>query len=77
VLHNIKTYDRRKTGVGRMGVLRLTGPIAYTLAIQKVIGLYQYRKINSEDAGLIYHALGSRPNEFSRHYSTLDDDIVL
>lgn len=33
VLGNIRNYSRERFGTGRMGVLRVTGPIAYSLAI--------------------------------------------
>jgi hypothetical protein len=77
VLCNIAHYDRDVHRVGKIGVLNVTGPIAYSLAIQKIIGLYPHRIIDSEKAGLIYNAAGARPTAFATHYSKLEENIIL
>ena len=36
VSQNIETYNPSRNGVGHLGVMRTTGPIAYTLAIERI-----------------------------------------
>ena len=54
VLFNIKHYDKKIMGVGKIGVLRLSGPIIYTQTIFSMLGKYKYRIINSRKQGLVY-----------------------
>jgi inositol phosphorylceramide mannosyltransferase catalytic subunit len=77
VLHNIRHYNKKTFGVGKMGTLRVTGPIAYTLAIHKVLDLSPYRKIDSFGSGLVYKMFNSRVQTFMPHYSSLDEDIII
>ena len=46
VLENVRSYNPFVSGTGRRGVLRTTGPIAYTLAIAPVIELYPHRIVD-------------------------------
>lgn len=77
VLDNIDRYLPWKQGVGKMGVLRTTGPIAYTLAINDVEA--PHRRIAHEgEIGLVY-SIGGEYNHlsaFKRHYSTLNSYVV-
>lgn len=75
VIRNIFLYRRDTFGVGREGVLRTTGPIPYTLAIQAIIDQQKYRFIKSESDGLIYQAIRSPTTGF--HYSVLSEDVIL
>jgi mannosyltransferase OCH1-like enzyme len=43
VLHNIENYHPVHSGVGQAGVIRTTGPIAYTQAIRPLLSHHQYR----------------------------------
>jgi hypothetical protein len=55
VCKNIENYDPRRDGVGLRGVLRLTGPIAYTLSIQPLLDSGDYRLGDVvDDFGFIY-----------------------
>jgi mannosyltransferase OCH1-like enzyme len=71
VLTNIDLYRPWLHGVGKMGVLRVTGPIPYTLAISPLRSKYAHRyERNNEALGLIYSALNSEhKNIFKNHYS--------
>jgi len=85
VIENIKTY-RVSDGVGKDGVLKLTGPIAYTEAIMPIVEKYNHRLIeNNVYLGLIYNNLkkffGRNPYShqkkfFSTHYSMLKKPLI-
>ncbi|WP_298285553.1 glycosyltransferase family 32 protein [Acidocella sp.] len=77
VLTNISRYQAALSGVGTLAVLRLTGPIAYTLAIYPELCLYSHRIFDALDAGLLYQAVSHRPQRKSDHYSKQDTPIIL
>ena len=58
VKRNIDNYDPLQERVGKIAVLRMTGPIAYTLAIQSVQDRGAYRLAESEDMGFCVFRLG-------------------
>ncbi len=79
VLSNIENYSPWRTGVGRNGVFRLTGPIAYTRAIYPLLGSAPARIVASEaDLALEYSIAGNyvHQNAFRRHYSQFDKPVV-
>lgn len=80
VVNNIKNYNYSKNGIGKMTVLRLTGPIAYTLAINPLLSRCKSRLVNSEkDLGYIYSIYETKKSHefrFKKHYSTLTEPIV-
>lgn len=63
VMDNIERYDALHGGVGASGVLRTTGPIAYTLAIQPVLAQYRHQVVDIHELGFRYSCL---PNEALR-----------
>jgi mannosyltransferase OCH1-like enzyme len=82
VLFNIKHYNKTLMGVGKIGVLRLTGPIIYTQTIYNMFGKYGCRIINSRDNGLIYsiyEEMGKRGYHTlnNDHYSKQKEPIVM
>jgi len=82
ILFNIKHYDKNIIGVGKIGVLRLSGPIIYTQTIFSMLGKYKYRIINSREQGLvysIYEEAGKKGfHTFSDdHYSRQKEPIIL
>lgn len=80
VLQNIEQYSKRKCGAGKNGVLRLTGPIAYTRAIQPILGLAAHRRVVCIEAGFLYAASGSTERHVLNdklHYSRLSHPIVV
>ncbi|MES2626682.1 MAG: glycosyltransferase [Pseudomonadota bacterium] len=83
VLANIDTYNPGLHGVGKGGVLRLTGPIAYTLAIHPLLPHHKHRFVHSRDElGLRYSIYAGNPAAshktiFKTHYSNLDESIAI
>lgn len=54
VLANLAEYREERDGTGRLAVLRMTGPIAYTKAIHPLLSAHEYRLFDAEAAGLRY-----------------------
>lgn len=80
VLHNIHSYKPETFGVGKMGTLRTTGPIAYTLAINGAEEFNEHRLVDSEELGFQYSVLSGKQEHvslFRNHYSTLTTPVVL
>lgn len=80
VLYNIDHYVPSVHGVGKDGVLRLTGPIAYTQAIMRLIKYQPHRLVRSfTDLGLrysIYEQEDRHVRIFKTHYSLLRTPVV-
>lgn len=79
VLANIDAYDPVLHGVGKYGVLRVTGPIAYTLAIERVKQRVSYRLVDSNvDLGLQYNVFSGQSHQgtFKSHYSLQSAPLV-
>lgn len=81
-LSNIENYDVATYGVGQMGVLRVTGPICYTLAIEPLKATHGFRMIDTKEAGLEYLMPGVLPKDGSytlsgKHYSLIEEPVVL
>lgn len=72
VSSEIDRYRPWRDGVGKHAVLRITGPIAYTLAIEPLLPVYPCTVLNSEaDISLRYSFLHDQEHvkAFSGHYS--------
>ena len=82
VLHNIDSYSPAFDDTGRSGVLHLTGPIAYTLAITPLLNQYKHRLVGSHDElGLVYSVFTSavweaHKSAFKYHYTDLTEPVV-
>jgi len=79
VIKNIDNYNK-SMGVGKLAVLKVTGPIAYTKAILPILNKYNHRIIELNDyAGLIYNNLPtSHKNLFSKtHYSKITEPVII
>jgi hypothetical protein len=82
VLQNLEEYRPFTDGIGRSGVLRVTGPIAYTLAIEPILQRHAHRWWeNHERAGLIYNCVNPGEAEFYKtlfpsHYTTCNRPVV-
>lgn len=79
VLANIDSYRPWRDGVGFAGVLRLTGPIPYTLAIQPLLAEHPARIAASEqDIGLEFSVVpaGLRRTLFGKHYTRRTTPVV-
>jgi len=82
VIQNIYNYNILKDNIGRSGVVRLTGPIIYSVEIEKRLSMYNHRKCSvSNDLGIVYslyeYSKLSHEKIFTRkHYSQLISPIV-
>jgi mannosyltransferase OCH1-like enzyme len=79
VMANIDAYDPHLHQTGKRGVLRVTGPIAYTLAIRRIMDQHPHRNINGrKEIGLEYNVYGEMQhmNVFKGHYSRQTASIV-
>ena len=83
VLRNIRVYHPDLHGVGRMAVLRVTGPIAYTLAIVPIVNAHPHRFADSErELGFQYSVFGASDVHahrkiFKSHDTQLKEPVVL
>jgi mannosyltransferase OCH1-like enzyme len=79
VLANIETYRPWRHGVGRNGVFRVTGPIAYTQAIQPILDRHPHRLLaDPAEVGLSY-SIGDGYKHmaaFPKHYSLQTTPVV-
>lgn len=79
VLDGIDRYGPRRTGIGYIGVLRLTGPIAYTRAISPLLDSHPCTIVADETAvGLAYSVLekSSHQGFFRSHYTRNTAPVV-
>jgi len=80
VLRNVAGYGPLPALYGRYGVVRITGPIAYTRAIQPLLERHPHRAVNVEQQGYVRYSIydGERGHyvAFKGHYSQLRDPIV-
>jgi mannosyltransferase OCH1-like enzyme len=79
VFSNIDEYDPILHGVGKYGVLRVTGPIAYTLAIARALQPGLHRQVESnKELGLVYNVYSGQSHQttFRSHYSLQTMPIV-
>lgn len=79
VMANMDAYDPYLHQTGKRGVLRVTGPIAYTLAIRRIMEQHPHRNINGrKEIGLEYNVYGEMQhmNVFKGHYSRQTASIV-
>lgn len=80
VVHNIKNYNPWKHSVAKRGVLKVTGPIPYTLAIHPLRDQYIHRYSRSHtDFSLKYSLLKGNNDHIAMmksHYSLSIEPIV-
>ena len=78
VMANIDHYVPWRVGTGAHGTFKVTGPIAYTLAIDPLRGQYEHRVIDTVDAGLEYSIFSHRSHStiFTTHYFGLSEPVV-
>lgn len=82
VIQNIDCYEPATHAVGRLGVLRLTGPIAYTLAISPLLPLHPHRFADSQTELGFTYSIFPRPHTmphkqiFKRHYIGLQTPVA-
>lgn len=80
ILDNIRQYRPLSGGIGHKGVLRLTGPIAYTLAIHPLRDVAAHRYVDfAADLGLEFSLYGDHKKHRTTagtHYSQQTRPIV-
>ena len=79
VIANIDTYRPWRHGTGGIGVLRLTGPLAYTQAIYPLLHAAQHRLVKNETGiGLEYsiYKTSSHRAVFKTNYVLLTESVV-
>lgn len=80
VMRNIDCYIPDMHGVGAHGVLRVTGPIAYTLAIVPLLPMNRHRLVASHEVlGLEYSVFGNNTAHngiFKKSYKSLTTPII-
>lgn len=78
---NIERYSFWRHGTGRRSVIRLTGPIAYTLAIEPLKARIVHREVRGgRNLGLIYSTLSNELAHhkiFANHYSKNTAPIII
>lgn len=80
VLENIARYRPWTGGVGKRGVLRTTGPVAYTLAIAPLLQAVPHRRFGNErELGLTDNIFGEGNHRglFKTHYALNAAPIVV
>ena len=81
IFDNIDHYNPVLHNTGKDGVVRLTGPIVYTLAIAPLLHEHRHRRVTShEDLGLSYSVFekrgGSHRTLFKVYYARLKEPIT-
>jgi hypothetical protein len=81
-LYNIRTYTPGQFGTDAYGVLRVSGPIAYTKAIYPLLDHYPHTVVNLDDYGIQYSiyedtAQNQKHTKIFGHYSSVKEPIVL
>jgi hypothetical protein len=84
VLNNIRTYTPSQFGTDAYGVLRVSGPIAFTQAIYPLLDHYPHKIVNLEDWGILYsiYDAGGAPGQSHQarmpgHYAAVREPVVL
>lgn len=80
IINNINNYNVKKYGIGKIGVLNLTGPIAYSKVILKHKDNYKLRIYRDyKDINLMYTIYNNHNkhfNLFKNHYTKLRTPII-
>lgn len=79
VVANLLKYSPFKDGVGGRAVLNLTGPIAYTKAIESKSNTFGFREMNYFDFGFkfsVFENAGAHKEMAKRHYGTRLNPII-
>ena len=82
VCHNVLHYNPFLNHAGQLGTFRVTGPIAYSLAIAPLLDQYPHRKVRSNlDFGLIYNIFSKSATHehhviYKTHYSKLKKPVI-
>lgn len=75
ILRNIDGY-RPWHAVGRNGVIRTTGPVAYTLAIDRLLDRAPHKFVTEEEIGSYFSIDYDHLSVFPNHFSTRTEPVV-
>jgi len=86
VLANIDKYNPSLHGTGKTGVIKVTGPVAYTAAIAPLLKLHSHRLLkHHNEIGFLYSIYNNESDvnvnevhktSFRSHYSSLTSSVV-
>lgn len=83
-LNNIRTYTPSQFGTDAYGVLRVSGPIAFTQAIYPLLDHYPHTVVDLENWGILYsiYDAGGTPGQSHQarmpgHYAAVREPVVL
>ena len=79
VLANISRYNPWSYGVGREGVIRTTGPVAYTQAIYPILDSFEHRLLSHADSATLQYSVLDKLDHtkyFKKHYLYQTDEII-
>ena len=84
VFNNIRTYTPSQFGTDAYGVLRVSGPVAFTQAIYPLLDHYPHKVVDLENWGIIYsiYDAGGVPGQSHQarmpgHYAAVREPVVL
>lgn len=84
VIHRVLANIANDNGSrGKNGVLHLTGPVAYTLAIHPLLNEHKHRWVVANEEGIMYNALSATGESqehiplFGNHYSKQTIPIII
>jgi len=79
VLCNIDRYNPWLHGTGSAGVFRVTGPVAYTLAILPLLASHKHRIASDRTLGFGYTLFQSASHRplFGTHYAKQTESVIL
>ena len=78
VVFNLEHYNPAWYGVGLHGVLRVSGPICYSLSIAPMLALHRYRLVDIERLGFHYTIYDriTQHQDPQQHYSTCREPLL-
>lgn len=78
VLFNLEHYHPAWYGTGPLGVLRLSGPVCYSLAIAPMLANYSHRIVDIEELGFRYtmYETATHHRAGENHYTLCRDPIM-
>ena len=82
VTNNILSYDKDKDGTGKFAVLNITGPIAYTKCIKKIVNNHKHTLyLISQYIGIVYSFYNTGYEHYNKtnkkHYTELKTPIII
>ncbi len=75
---NMACYSPARNGAGKRAILRLSGPVCFTLAIEPMLKLYPHRRVDIEDLGFRYSLYPSKYAHMREpdHYARFREPVM-